>query len=156
MKSVLVMQGPNMNRLGASRPTKYYGTRTLNEIHHHFEIYAKELGITCETYQSNHEGALIDFLQERQDSVDALIVNPAGLTFYGDSFRQALVETALPLGIVHMSQVWARHDVPSAFRSDDLFADIASVYTAGLGWRGYTVALQALVDAESDANQSDT
>lgn len=151
MKKILVIQGPNMNRVGRSRPTKYYGTLPLPEIHDHFVAYAAERGLECEIFQSNHEGALIDWLQERQDDADAIVVNPAGLTFYGDSFRQALVETGLPLGVVHMSQLYARHDVPSPFRHHDLFADIATVYTAGLGWRGYSVVLQSLLDKESDS-----
>jgi 3-dehydroquinate dehydratase-2 len=151
MDSVILLQGPNMNRLGLSRPEGYYGSRTMDEIHEHFASFAKERGVASEFFQSNHEGHLIDWLQERQDAVDAVIINPAGLTFYGDSLRQALVETSRPVGLVHMSNMWAREDVKSnPFRSQDLFADICTVYTAGLGWRGYTVVLQALIDREND------
>lgn len=150
MQKVLVLQGPNMNRLGSSRPSRYYGVRTLEEIHRELTRLADSHGVELETFQSNHEGFLIDWLQERQDSADALIVNPAGLTFYGDSLRQAIIETALPVGLVHMSQMWARHDVPLEFRRTDLFADIATIYTSGLGWRGYGVVLQALLDRASD------
>lgn len=150
MQKVLVLDGPNMNRLGSSRPGHYYGARTLDDIHRDIVRYAEELGVHVKAFQSNHEGYLIDWLQEHQDSADAIIVNPAGLTFYGDSLRQALIETGLPIGLVHMSQMWARHDVPSDFRRTDLFADIAVIYTSGLGWRGYQVVLQALIDRDSD------
>jgi 3-dehydroquinate dehydratase-2 len=146
LTKALVIQGPNMNMLGRSRPADYYGPLTLDDIHSDLIDHAGRLDATLDIVQSNHEGVLIDWLQNRQDDADLVVINPAGLCFYGDSLRQALVETRLPIGVVHMSEMWGRPDVQgSAFRKVDLFMDIASVYTTGLGWRGYRVVLEELL-----------
>lgn len=101
---------------------------------------AEELGTSLSHFQSNSEGALIDWLQERQDDADAIVCNPAGLTNYGLSLRDALDETELDLAIVHISNVQAREQ----WRRRDVFGEIATLYVAGLGWRGYIAALEAL------------
>jgi 3-dehydroquinate dehydratase-2 len=148
---VLIMQGPNLNRLGAGRPTEHYGVKTLAEVQTAVDEVATELGATTEHFQSNHEGALIDWLQERIDASDGVIVNPAGLTYYGDSFRTALIESALPVGLVHISNVYARDDIVlKKHRQHDIYADVATFYTAGLGWRGYGYVLRALVERQWD------
>src|SRR3712207_1782242 len=111
---ILVLQGPNLSRLGIRKP-EIYGTRTLSEIQNAMDRRAKDLGCSLDHFQSNSEGALIDWLQERQDAADAIICNPAGLTNYGLSLRDALVEAERDLAIVHLSNVhareqWRRHD----------------------------------------------
>jgi 3-dehydroquinate dehydratase-2 len=148
---VLVMQGPNLNRLGAGRPPEHYGVTTLAEVQQAVDELAQELGVTTEHFQSNHEGALIDWLQERVEVADAVIVNPAGLTYYGDSFRTALIESSLPVGLVHISNVYARDDIVlKKHRQHDIYADVATFYTAGLGWRGYGYVLRALKDRQQE------
>lgn len=141
MRHVLVMQGPNMNRLGKRKP-EIYGRTTLTEVEADVAQRAQELGLTVDQFQANSEGALIDWLQERQEDADAIICNPAGLTNYGLAFRDALAESGLPVAIVHVTNLLAREQ----WRRDDVFADMATMFIAGMGWRGYRYALQALHD----------
>jgi 3-dehydroquinate dehydratase II len=136
---IVVLQGPNLTRLGIRRP-EIYGTRTLAEIQEAMDRRAEELGCALEHFQSNTEGVLIDWLQERQDEADAIICNPAGLTNYGLSLRDALAESERDLAIVHLSNVHARE----WWRRHDVYAEITNLYIAGLGWRGYVVAIEAL------------
>lgn len=138
---ILVIQGPNLTRLGVRRP-EVYGTYTLEQIQDAMDRRAEDLGCRLEHYQSNTEGVLIDWLQERQDGADAVICNPAGLTNYGLSLRDALVEAEKDLAIVHLTNVHAREQ----WRRNDVYAEITNLYIAGLGWRGYVVAIDALHD----------
>jgi 3-dehydroquinate dehydratase-2 len=138
---VAVLNGPNLNRLGR-RKLDRYGRHTLIEIVADLEKTAARLGVEVSQFQSNHEGALLDWLHERVDGLDALIINPAGLTPYGRGLYDALIDAELPVVIVHISQLYRFHgkDTP------DLFREIATAYIAGLGWRGYSVALEYLHD----------
>ena len=140
---ILVLQGPNMNRLGR-RPQQYYGSQTLAELQSFIDERAKTLGVQVEHFQSNTEGTIIDWLQERQDTADAIIINPAGLSFNGDALRFAIQESNLPLAVVHLSNVFAREDVRNTF-GPERFADISRYYNAGFGRHGYLAALEALV-----------
>ena len=90
--------------------------------------------------QSNSEGALIDWLQERQDEADAIICNPAGITNYGLSLRDALAEAERDVAITHLSNIHRREE----WRRHDVFAEVADSYLAGLGWRVYLFAIEAL------------
>jgi 3-dehydroquinate dehydratase II len=136
---ILVLQGPNLNRLGKRDP-HLYGHQTLAEVQAALDRRATELGTSVEHVQSNHEGALIDWLQERQETASGLICNPAGLTNYGLSLRDALHESHLPLAIVHITNLYARE----SWRRHDVFAEIASVHITGAGWKGYLHALEAI------------
>jgi 3-dehydroquinate dehydratase-2 len=136
---ILVLQGPNLNRLGLRKP-EIYGTHTLPEIQDAMDRRAKNLGCRLEHFQSNTEGVLIDWLQEHQDSADAIICNPAGLTNYGLSLRDALAETERDVAITHLSNIHRREE----WRRHDVFAEVADIYLAGLGWRVYLFALEAL------------
>lgn len=136
---ILVLQGPNLNRLGFRKP-EVYGTQTLSGIQEEMDKKAGELGCTLAHFQSNSEGAIIDWLQERQDEADAIICNPAGLTNYGLSLKDALVETEKDLAITHLSNIHAREE----WRHHDIFAEAADVYLAGLGWRVYLYAFDIL------------
>jgi 3-dehydroquinate dehydratase-2 len=137
---VLVLQGPNLDRLGARDPNKF-GTQTLVEMEARIESHASSVGLEVEQFQSNHEGGLLDWLHERQDRASAVICNPAGLTPYGYALRDALREAPGPLAIVHFANPFS----PEALH-DDIYAEIATVYVAGLGARGYLCALDALHD----------
>lgn len=141
MKHVLLIQGPNMNRLGMRKP-EIYGRHTLADVTKDVRDKGSARQITVEDFQSNSEGALIDWVQERQEKADAIICNPAGLTNYGLAFRDALAETGLPIAIVHVTNLLAREE----WRRNDVFADIAKIFVAGMGWRGYGCALEALHD----------
>jgi 3-dehydroquinate dehydratase II len=136
---IIVLQGPNLNRLGLRKP-EVYGTRTLVEIQGAMDRRADELGVDLLHFQSNSEGSLIDWLQEHQDEADAIICNPAGLTNYGLSLRDALAETERDLAITHLSNIHRREE----WRRHDVFAEVADIYLAGLGWRVYLLTINAL------------
>jgi 3-dehydroquinate dehydratase-2 len=143
---IAVLQGPNLNRLGTRSP-KTYGTTTLPEVQQGLDEFAEAMGWELQHFQSNHEGQLIDWLQSLEGSIDGVLCNPAGLTTYGISLRDALNECGVPVGIIHLSNIHAREP----WRRHDVFADIASVYLAGAKSRGYQYALQALVGIIKDA-----
>ncbi|MFE4683064.1 type II 3-dehydroquinate dehydratase [Streptomyces sp. NPDC056721] len=141
-----VLHGPNLNRLGKRRPDKY-GFTTLADIDRDIDATAARIGVTVQHFQSSHEGALIDWLHERQDRLDLIVVNPAGLTPYGYSLLDALNDTGLPFAVVHISPF---HAMDGQTRQD-IFAASATVYATGMGWRGYSHALDALAAKIKDA-----
>jgi 3-dehydroquinate dehydratase-2 len=137
---ILVIHGPNLNMLG-KREKSIYGEKTLEEIDALLKKEAKVLGVDVVTFQSNDEGALVDFIQERADSARGIIVNPAALTHYGFSLLDALVDSKLPVIEVHLSNIYRREE----WRAKSIIAPIAQGQISGLGWRGYVAALQVLV-----------
>jgi len=141
---ILVIHGPNLNMLG-SRQTAIYGDKTLDEIDSLLQKRARELGVELETFQSNHEGALIDFIQEKSPEAAGIIINPAALTRYGLSLRDALADTSLPIIEVHLSNIHAREE----FRQQSMIAPIARGQISGLGWRGYIAALEIIAAPEA-------
>ena len=141
---ILVIHGPNLNMLG-SRQTAIYGDKTLDEIDSLLQKRARELGVELETFQSNHEGALVDFIQEKSPEAAGIIINPAALTRYGLSLRDALADTSLPIIEVHLSNIHAREE----FRQQSMIAPIARGQISGLGWRGYIAALELIAAPEA-------
>ncbi len=137
---ILVINGPNLNMLG-KRDKETYGEKTLAEIDSLVMEQGKELNMEMVTFQSNSEGALIDFIQQQADSTDGIIINPGALTHYGLSLRDALADTRLPIIEVHLSNIYAREE----WRAESITAPIAIGQISGLGWRGYIAALQTLV-----------
>jgi 3-dehydroquinate dehydratase-2 len=134
---VLVLQGPNLNLLGTRQP-EIYGRDTLEAIHAALAARAAELGLEIAFFQSNHEGALIDRLQERD--FDVAIVNAAGYTHTSVALRDALLAVERPFWEVHLSDPWARDE----FRKVNFLHDIAAATIAGHGARGYTEALEQI------------
>ncbi|MCY3691366.1 MAG: type II 3-dehydroquinate dehydratase [Chloroflexota bacterium] len=139
MTTILVLHGPNLNALGR-RDRHHYGTLTLDEINRRIEERAASLGVEAECFQSNHEGALIDRLQDSAGRIDGVVINAGALTHYGLSLKDALTDTGVPVVEVHLSNIHARE----AWRRHSVLADTARGQIAGLGWRGYTAALEAL------------
>jgi 3-dehydroquinate dehydratase-2 len=139
MTRVLVLQGPNLDLLGSREP-EIYGRETLDELHARIRVHAATLGLEVETFQSNHEGALIDRLHARD--FDVAIVNAGGLTHTSVALRDALKAVDIPFIEVHLSNVHARED----FRRHSYFSDIAMGVVSGLGAIGYELALQAAID----------
>ncbi|MDA1095960.1 MAG: type II 3-dehydroquinate dehydratase [Chloroflexi bacterium] len=137
---VLLVNGPNLNRLGKRDPA-VYGTMTLAEIEAAVVSRARELGVEVTAVQANGEGELIDFLQREADRSDAVIINPGALTHYGLSLRDALSDLGLPVVEVHLSNIHGREE----FRRVSVIAPIARGQISGLGWRGYVLALEYLV-----------
>ncbi len=139
MTRVLVLEGPNLNLLGTREP-EIYGYDTLEGIHAGLAARAAGLGLDIAFFQSNHEGALIDRLHERD--FDVAIVNAAGLTHTSVSLRDALLAVQRPFWEVHLSDPWTR----DAFRQVNFLHDIAAATIAGQGALGYTLALEQIAE----------
>jgi 3-dehydroquinate dehydratase-2 len=141
---ILVIHGPNLNMLG-SRQVAVYGNKTLADIDSLLQQRANGLGVELETFQSNYEGALVDFIQKKAPEAAGIIINPGALTHYGLSLRDALSDTSLPMVEVHLSNIYAREE----FRQRSVIAPIARGQISGLGWRGYIAALEIIVAPEA-------
>jgi 3-dehydroquinate dehydratase-2 len=137
---IVVIHGPNLNMLG-KREKSIYGEKTLQEIDALLKKEARALSVDVVTFQSNHEGALVDFIQEQADSARGIIINPGALTHYGFSLLDALADSKLPIIEVHLSNIYRREE----WRAESIIAPIAEGQISGLGWRGYVAALQVLV-----------
>ncbi|MDO9449251.1 MAG: type II 3-dehydroquinate dehydratase [Rugosibacter sp.] len=136
---ILVLHGPNLNLLGMREPA-IYGHTTLADIHATMEARARANSIRLESFQSNHEGELIDRVQSaREQNVAFIIINPAGYTHTSVALRDALVAVAIPFIEVHLSNIHSREP----FRRHSYFSDMATGVIAGLGAQGYTLALEA-------------
>jgi len=136
---ILMIHGPNLNMVG-KREKALYGDKTLAEIDALVEKRGQELAVEVSGFQSNSEGMLIDFIQAEAPKADAIIINPGALTHYGLSLRDALVDSALPVIEVHLSNIYAREE----WRHKSVIAPIARGQISGLGWRGYIAALEIL------------
>ena len=149
MTLILLINGPNLNRLGQRNPD-LYGSTTLGDVESAVSARASELGAELVTFQSNHEGAIVDFIQERGGDADGVIINAGALTQVGYSILDALIDSGLPVIEVHISNIHAREE----FRRRSVIAPYALGQIAGLGWRGYLYALEGLMThiGESDAN----
>ena len=137
---ILVVNGPNLNVLG-KRDKTYYGNKTLVQINTLLDKEAKSLGADIISFQSNSESELINFIQKTAPQAAGIIINPGALTHYGLSLRDALVDSALPVVEVHLSNIYARED----WRAKSVIAPIARGQISGFGWRSYSAALQILV-----------
>jgi 3-dehydroquinate dehydratase-2 len=137
MTTVLVLEGPNLNLVGTREP-EIYGRESLDEIHAGIAVRAAELGLDVTFFQSNHEGALIDRLHQRD--FDAAIVNAGGLTHTSVSLRDALLAVQRPFVEVHLSDPSKRE----AFRQLNYLHDIALESIVGQGARGYHLALESI------------
>jgi 3-dehydroquinate dehydratase-2 len=139
-RSILVVHGPNLNLLGTREP-EVYGTLTLEEIDTRLEAAGKQAGCQIETCQSNHEGVLIDRIQEARSWASGILINPAGLTHSSVALRDALLATGLPVVEVHLSNVFARE----AFRHHSYVSGIAVGIVSGFGADSYLLGLDALL-----------
>ncbi|MFZ0105231.1 MAG: type II 3-dehydroquinate dehydratase [Thiobacillus sp.] len=135
---VLIVHGPNLNLLGSREP-KHYGLATLDDIDRSLTSRGESVGALIETFQHNHEGALIDRIhQAARDQVDFIIINPAGYTHSSVALRDALAAVAIPFVEVHLSNIHARE----SFRQHSYFSDLAVGVVSGLGAHGYELALE--------------
>jgi 3-dehydroquinate dehydratase-2 len=137
---ILLVNGPNLNLLGQREP-ELYGRVTLAGIEAHVQEKAAALGVEVVSFQSNHEGAIIDFVQAQTPGADGIVINPGALTHYGLSLRDAIAASGLPAVEVHISNIHGREP----FRRRSVTAAVCRGLIAGLGWRGYVAALEMLV-----------
>ena len=137
-KHILVINGPNLNLLGA-RESRHYGKDTLKAINARLARRAKVARVRLATYQSNAESALVERIQQaRVERVDFIIINPAAYTHTSVAMRDALAAVGIPFVEVHLSNVFARE----SFRRESYFTDLAVGIVGGLGAMGYELALE--------------
>ena len=140
---ILLINGPNLNTLGTREP-EIYGTLTLDDIVQRVSDRAKDLGAEIRAFQSNSEGAIIDYIQQESPTADAIIINGGALTHYGLSLRDALAGCGIPAIEVHISNIYAREP----FRRRSVTGGACRGVITGLGWYGYICALEALVQEQ--------
>jgi 3-dehydroquinate dehydratase II len=138
---LVILNGPNLNLLGEREP-EIYGSTTLSEVEARCRKYAKEIDVELEFKQSNHEGVLIDWIQEARLSADALIINPAGYSFHSVAIYDALRIFMKPIIELHISNIHARDDL----HRHSILSTAATGVICGLGVYGYIAALQAAKD----------
>jgi 3-dehydroquinate dehydratase II len=136
-RSILLINGPNLNLLGTREP-HIYGSTTLKDVEAAAEKQAASLSAELTAFQSNHEGAIVDRIQEARGKVDAIVINPGAYTHTSVAIRDALLGVDIPFVELHVSNVHARE----AFRHHSYFTDKAVAMICGLGVYGYTAAIE--------------
>jgi 3-dehydroquinate dehydratase II len=142
-RRILIVNGPNLNLLGKREP-KVYGTRSLADLLKMVRAKAKELEVQVTAYQSNHEGELIDFLQKQAPGSLGIVINPGALSHYSLALADCLQSLAVPAVEVHLSNIHAREE----FRSTSVTGRACRGVIAGLGFKGYLVAMEFLIDLD--------
>lgn len=141
IKRVLVIHGPNLNLLGEREPG-VYGNSDINALNNNIIDRAKELGLECEIFQSNHEGAIIDKLHTARTSFDGVIINAGAYTHYSYAIRDAISAIKIPVIEVHISNIDAREE----FRAKSVIAPVCKGSICGFGFSSYYLAVQAMTE----------
>ena len=142
MKKILIIHGVNLNMFGKRDPAQY-GTITLDEIDQKLGGLAKELDIELETFQTNHEGVIVEKIhQAHLEKIDAVVINAGAWTHYSYALRDALAILKVPIIEVHMSNIHAREE----FRHHSVISSLAKGQIAGFGVQSYLLGLRAAVE----------
>ena len=136
---ILVINGPNLNLLG-TRESDVYGTKTLDDINESLNKLASELGVKIDIRQSNHEGEIVDFIQNSEE-YSALVINPAAYTHTSIAIRDAIAAVDIPTVEIHLSNIYKRED----FRHKSLISPVAHGQISGFGPESYVLGLRAAV-----------
>lgn len=139
MKKVLVIHGPNLNLLGTREP-ETYGNQTLGDIDKALVERGQALGLEVETFQSNHEGDIVDKIQTAAKHCHGLIINPAAYTHTSIVIRDALLTLDIPVIEIHLSNIYKREP----FRHQSMISDVVTGKIVGLGHHGYLLAVEAV------------
>ena len=137
---ILIIHGPNLNMLG-KREADIYGKYTLDEINADLIKTGESAGLSIEVFQSNHEGAVVEKIQQAVDDCSALIINPAAFTHTSIAIRDALLLLDIPVIELHISNIYKREP----FRHKSMISDVSTAIIAGFGAYGYTLALEAII-----------
>ena len=137
---IAVVHGPNLRLLGRREP-EVYGADTLDDVNRKLAEVANELGVELETFQSNHEGELLDFIEDAASRVEGFLINPGAYTHTSIALRDALTGVELPFVEVHLSNTAGRED----FRRHSYLAPVASGVVLGFGVQSYLLGLRGLV-----------
>jgi 3-dehydroquinate dehydratase-2 len=146
---ILVLHGPNLNLFGRREP-HIYGSTTLAEINDKLQALARELKVELDVIQSNHEGALLDFLHKNMDLAAAGLVNPGGLTQHGVSLHDCIKAMPFPMIEVHMSNLAVREE----WRHHSIIASAVKGTVQGFGWRSYLAALRLAAELAKETKKS--
>lgn len=138
MKKVLVLHGPNLNLLGRREP-EIYGSHTLSDINSAMEERGRRLGLLLNFYQTNHEGALIDAIQQAEGLYECIIINPAAYSHYSIAIRDALAAVSVPAIEVHLSNIHSREE----FRRHSVISPVVHGQISGFGMNSYLLAVEA-------------
>jgi 3-dehydroquinate dehydratase-2 len=141
MKPILIINGPNLNLLGKREPD-IYGKLSLKELNQELTKLAKKLNLSLKFFQSNSEGAIIDFLQKEGPKAGGIIINPAALTHYSYAIRDAIAAIETETVEVHISNIFAREK----FRRHSVVAPVCAGSIVGFGFYGYAMALSYFAD----------
>jgi 3-dehydroquinate dehydratase-2 len=140
-KLILLINGPNLNLLGFREP-HIYGTSTLADVESAAKAQAASHSVNLETFQSNHEGAIVDRIQQARGKVDAIVINPAAYTHTSIAIRDALIGVNIPFIEIHIANTHKRE----AFRHHSFLTEKASAFIMGMGVYGYTCAIGHAID----------
>ena len=140
MEHILIINGPNLNMLGTREP-EIYGSTTLSDINERIQRCADEAGVAVAFFQSNHEGAIVDKIQEAMGKYAYIILNAGAYTHYSVAIRDAIAAIDVPVIEVHMSNIYTREE----FRYHSVIAPVAIGQISGFGAESYLAALYTAI-----------